>query len=93
MDPDVTMDDLPWGRPPHSVGEALGVVIFLTLAIRGVIALLAYTGPWPQSVAEWDSWLVPLLIGLLVGVGSYVLGRHKSGRRSASYSAELGEKE
>ncbi len=59
--------------------ETFWVVVGLTLAIRGVAALLAFFGPWPQLVAEWNSWLAPFLIAVLVGAGSYFIGqRHRA---------------
>ncbi|MBD2765799.1 hypothetical protein IEE91_11490 [Kocuria sp. cx-455] len=79
VDPATTMGDFPWIRPPRSMMETFWVVVGLTLAIRGVAALLAFFGPWPQLVAEWNSWLAPFLIAVLVGAGSYFIGqRHRA---------------
>lgn len=78
-DPVTPMGDLPWLRPPRSMMETVWAVVGLTLAIRGVAALLAFFGPWPQLVAEWNSWATPFLIAALVGAGSYVVGnRHRA---------------
>ena len=82
--PKTTMEDLPWVRPPHSVKEAFWAVIGLTLALRGIFALLASYGPWPQLVAEWNTWLAPFVIALFVGLGSFVVGK----RHRASESPE-----
>lgn len=77
--PDTMMEELPWVRPPHSMMEVFWAVIGLTLALRGIFALLASFGPWPQLVAEWNTWLAPFLIALFVGLGSFVVGkRHRA---------------
>lgn len=76
--PDTAIDGLPWVRPPRSVKETFWLVIGFTLTLRGIIALLAFTGPWPQLVAEWNTWLVPFLLAVLIGVANYVAGkRHR----------------
>ncbi|WP_129702488.1 hypothetical protein [Kocuria carniphila] len=83
VDADATPGDLQAVRPPRTLGEVLLIVLLATFAIRGLAALLAFIGPWPQLVAEWNTWLTPFLIAVFVGVGSFVIGkRHRAPKSS-----------